>query len=159
MHRRGAFTLIELLVVVAIIAVLAALLLPAVGSVRAASRTAKCGSNMRQLGLFLEAHAGDHNDQYPPASMENLMRRDQGGWLDNDIPGVHGWTVHGSWWHSWAFYLEPYLSTGGRNRWGHARALDGVYICPAHPFQPKNLGMSATSDGDYAIFSSYGINT
>jgi prepilin-type N-terminal cleavage/methylation domain-containing protein len=48
--RNFGFTLIELLVVVAIIAILAALLLPVLGSAKARSMTLACTNNYRQLG-------------------------------------------------------------------------------------------------------------
>lgn len=59
------FTLVELLVVVAIVAVLAGLLLPALGSAKAAARRAGCLSNLRQVGLAITLYAGDHDGRIP----------------------------------------------------------------------------------------------
>ena len=53
------FTLIELLVVIGIIAVLAAVLLPALGRARESSRRAVCANNLRQFGLIFKMYASE----------------------------------------------------------------------------------------------------
>jgi prepilin-type N-terminal cleavage/methylation domain-containing protein/prepilin-type processing-associated H-X9-DG protein len=63
-QARVAFSLIELLVTVAIIAILAALLIPAVASARASAQRTQCTSNLRQLALALQSYVNDSND-YP----------------------------------------------------------------------------------------------
>lgn len=62
------FTLVELLVVVAVVALLTALLLPALGKAREMAKRSLCISNLRQLGQGVNAYACDFNDWMPIAN-------------------------------------------------------------------------------------------
>ena len=64
--RDEAFTLIELLVVVAIIAVLVAILLPALSAAKGQSASLGCKSNLRQIGLSAQLYWDDFNGQMIP---------------------------------------------------------------------------------------------
>jgi type II secretory pathway pseudopilin PulG len=63
--RHRAFTLLELLVLVVVISLLAALLLPAMGSVKQKARRAACISNLRQIGIAIHAYADDSGGRIP----------------------------------------------------------------------------------------------
>ena len=87
--RRGAggMTAIEMLIVVAVLAVLAALLMPAINAARQRAAATRCQNNLRQLGLAIRQYMNDNNNDLPPHS-------------DKSNPTN---------WKFWSSYLRPYI--------------------------------------------------
>ncbi len=73
MKRAQGFSLWELLIAVALVAVLAGILLPAIHTASRHTRAAACANNLRQLGVAFTTYAADHNGFLPdePATEEN----------------------------------------------------------------------------------------
>jgi len=85
-----AFTLIELLVVLGIIAVLLAILLPVMSSVREQGRCAGCLSNLRQIGHALVLYSGDYKGRLPPADLRDpAFLHPPGNWATILVTGKY----------------------------------------------------------------------
>ncbi len=158
---RRAFTLIELLVVIAIIAILAGMLLPALGKAKTKAQGISCLNNQRQLTLAWILYANDHNDRL----VWNDLTADGSGWVRGVLdynPGNPHNTNSAGLLNKDTAKLAPYTQSVG------------VYKCPAdrsyvviggrrHPrvrslslsqaMNSRNDWLSALTRKRYAVFT------
>jgi len=135
---RRAFTLLELMVVIAIIAVLIALLLPAVQSAREAARRIQCTNNLKQLGLAI--HNYELNIGGLPPSAIVVQNRDGSLWTANWGPfsRILNYVEQSARYNAFnlsAAYGDP------ANLTVTAQVI-GLYLCPSEPNQQPDLDVS-----------------
>ncbi len=126
----SGFTLIELLVVLAIIAILAALLLPVLGRAKGKAQAAACMGNFKQLQLCWQLYVDDNGDQLPANTALN----------DADISNREAWTSDPFSWlqgNAWTDTTPEYLQRGVLYPYNQAL---GIYRCPADRSTVRDLG-------------------
>jgi len=104
--NRAAFTLVELLVVIGIIALLIAILMPALSNARAQSKSVVSLSNLRQLGIGLVQYRIENKGYYPVAAWPSLPDRARTRWADAIYPYMKNTEV----------YMSPQLDEPQRAR-------------------------------------------
>lgn len=130
------FTIIELLLVLAIIALLTSMLVPAVASVRDASRSVVCAGSLRQLGMATFTYMADNNGAFPdywdPDNHYNHA----------SYPMRFFHNLSGLTWNSLQ-YTDPYLDHAGVNK------KKAPYFCTTNPAVPVSSGIKNWTN--YAI--------
>jgi len=126
------FTLIELLVVVAIIAILAALLLPSLSKARDTARRIQCAGKEKQMALAYSSYAGDNRDYFPPV-------QDCSSYGGHSIPNGF-----------WFIFLGPYVGYGDWSPYVASFAIKtpNFFWCPSVDL--RTPGMTTTYSGKIA---------
>lgn len=139
--KRRAFTLIELLVVVAIIAILAGLLLPALAKAKQKAVSIKCVSNLKQVGLAINLFAGDNDDLLPGPCNTGQ----ESAYTRNKQPNAE-----------LAWYIAPYL--GGKSPSDLAGGETGylsAMFCPGYGKFSKEDPTAAMTRANYMVTVAY----
>jgi len=125
---RKAFTLIELLVVISIIAILVALLLPALGSANKSARNTKCLANVKGLGFAMSAYAAENKGKLMPSI------------INTPVP------------KNWYNQLIPYINDTGYATSSNETDNENIGLCP-EAATPKQTGSAFYKHGN--AFESY----
>jgi len=113
-RERAAFTLVELLVVIALIGILVALLLPVTSMMRGKVNNTQCQSQLRQIGVGINAYINDHT-----------------GTLPGPLSSTQGPTYTVGQAGSLAALLDPYLGQPNANVSAGATRYSPLFECPA----------------------------
>ena len=142
--RPGAFTLIELLVVIAIIAILAAILTPALSSAKAKAAQAHCINNLKQLGAGMMMYLDENNDTFPGlASRHNGFRVEDWIYWRTDTtlyPPVEKSPIVSEVGSASRSLFRCPLDRGDEDRLAHVTDTDGPYLY-SYSFTGYGLGM------------------